>query len=66
MKEQPRHHANDVDDEELIHLYCKCSPQVSLCGLYSDGDTEYIDDEGETGCVVCADLEHAMCPRCGD
>lgn len=48
---------------ELDHLFC-CDPDTALCGA-DISDTVYGAGDGETTCVVCADLEATACPRCG-
>lgn len=46
-------------DDELVHYYCECNPDIALCG-WDLTDREETDDEA--GCVVCADLEAAEAP----
>lgn len=50
-------------DPKLTHLFC-CDPDLSLCGL-DLSLTPYGMSPGEEQCVVCVDLEDAVCPRCG-
>lgn len=51
-------------DDDLIHVSCECSVTLALCGGELNGEPldEAPDDEM---CVVCLDLEHQPCPRCG-
>ena len=46
----------------LDHLYC-CDPDTALCGT-DISDTPELFDDGETTCVVCADLadDDCTCP----
>ncbi|MFF0597868.1 hypothetical protein [Streptomyces antibioticus] len=50
-----------ADDE--VHVVC-CNPDVALCGTDVAG-LPWGDGDEETTCIVCRDLEHQNCPRCG-
>lgn len=53
------------DHDELDHLFCECSPDISLCGTDIEDDPVIPDDEEpEQLCVVCEDLDENGCPRC--
>lgn len=43
------------------HIYCECSPDVTLCGLPAD---EMEETDRQPTCVVCADLDEYVCERC--
>ena len=52
--------------ETLDHIYCPCDPNLGLCGWDL---TDYIEVEASDNgddCIVCAELDLAPCPRCGD
>lgn len=50
------------DEGDLVHVFCKCSPDLGLCSTELHGPV--IDDfDTEEGCVVCIDM--TVCPRCG-
>lgn len=58
----------EYTDEDEVHVYCPtCDPHAlrALCGTVIDGGEFVEDDEGDTTCVVCADLEWLPCSRCG-
>lgn len=54
-----------VDDDQVSHIACACSPNVNLCGLrqefhgFTDGPLP------SNACVVCVDLDDLPCERCG-
>jgi len=50
-----------ADDE--THVVC-CNPDTALCGT-DVADGSWVEDDVETTCVVCRDLEGQDCPRCG-
>lgn len=50
-------------DDEMVHLFCQCSPERALCG--KDLSTATLCDE-ETECIVCAEFERVPCERCGE
>lgn len=49
--------------QSLNHIYC-CDPDAALCG--ADVSTHPEVDLSEADCVVCVDLEDAICPTCGE
>lgn len=51
--------------EDIDHLICECSPDVSLCGLDVSGVPIVDDDNDDDLCLVCEDLEHIPCVVCG-
>jgi hypothetical protein len=67
--EAPASNAADqaTDDGCIIHVVCTaCDPDLALCGEDMTGDefggpVDGVDSE----CVVCIDLEHLPCERCG-
>lgn len=53
-------------DDDLDHLFCCCSPDLALCGTDISDEPVCEDDEDQDNpCVVCVDLEAAICSRCG-
>lgn len=50
-------------DDDMIHVVCKCSLDVALCGKNMT-NRPWADGE-EIGCVVCAQLDDLPCGRCG-
>lgn len=48
----------------VVHVFCDCSPHVTLCGL--DEEMPFVETEEDPGCVVCDDLEPQPCGRCGE
>jgi len=47
--------------QEISHIYCCRDPDRLLCGM--DGSNIPFNEESETTCVVCCDLEGApFCP----
>lgn len=51
--------------ESMTHVYCYCDENLALCGTDITGWQEAEDDE-DTECVVCLDLEDQPCERCGE
>lgn len=52
-------------DGDLDHVTCRCSEDLSLCGIDMTG-APWVDDEDDgLICVVCADLSPVPCPKCG-
>lgn len=47
--------------DDLDHIYC-CDPNIALCGTDISDQPE--DDNAEGTCVVCLDLEFALCRLC--
>lgn len=50
--------------DDLVHVACDCDPDTALCGTDVTGQG-WDDDDVETTCVVCRDLEYQPCARCG-
>lgn len=54
-------------DDDLSHIFCDCSPEVSLCGLdISDQPTAEELGDDELLCVVCDYEEEYVCQFCGE
>ncbi|AYD81658.1 hypothetical protein SEA_KROMP_57 [Streptomyces phage Kromp] len=53
----------DQGQDDLVHVVCFCDQDTALCGTNVTG-YDWPDDEAST-CVVCRDLEHKPCNRCG-
>lgn len=54
-------------DDDISHCVCPCSEDVALCGKNVAGHKWVLDfNAQDVVCVVCADLEHSLCPRCGE
>jgi hypothetical protein len=54
----------DSGDDSFTHVVC-CNPNLALCG--SDvTDVDWVGDDVEATCVVCAELEELACTRCGE
>lgn len=58
--------STDSDDDELIHVSCKCDPDVALCGADLTGCPMIGWDDYPTpkDCLVCGELDELPCPRC--
>jgi hypothetical protein len=50
--------------DDLVHVVCICDPDTALCGTNATGH-DWLDEDEATTCVVCQDLEHKPCKRCG-
>lgn len=53
------------DDDDTIHTVCGCTPDITLCG-FDVSDAEDLGPDAEPSCIVCDDLHHQPCPRCGE
>ena len=55
-----------VPEDSLVHQYCRCSPDVSLCGTPLPDGPDWDPSMGGVICVVCDDLDRSgwPCPRC--
>ncbi len=53
--------------EPINHYFCPCDPDTSLCGIDMTDweDAGYVLSHDEDDCVVCIDLEHEPCRKCG-
>lgn len=60
-EQRPTASPSDTDDA-IVHLYCECDPNISLCGIDVTDDPEY--PSAEASCVVCIDLDEWVCERC--
>lgn len=48
--------------DAFTHVVC-CNPDIALCG--SDvADVDWVSNDAEATCVVCAELEELPCHRC--
>lgn len=56
---------NNGTSNSEVHIICICAPDVALCGADRTGVPERPYDPASITCVVCADLDHLPCPRCG-
>lgn len=54
----------DTDQVDIVHVRC-CDPFKAMCGADIDPDECRPLGPSEEDCVVCADLEWSICPRCG-
>lgn len=55
------------EDFDPCHYVCPCTPDLALCGEWSDPDEPYLPaDAAVFECLICADLAPIPCPRCGD
>lgn len=52
-------------DDQLVHLFCDCTPDDSLCGL-DISDATYNDNPADPVCVVCDDFVDEHCKECGE
>lgn len=60
---EPKSFEDGGDSDDLVHVACECSEELSLCGVDLTSEAgDFTDDEM---CVVCKDLEPQPCPRCG-
>jgi len=48
------------DDNELLHTYCDCDPDLALCGVDL---TNVSEAEDGVLCIVCEDLIDLPCRR---
>lgn len=54
------------DDDDLVHVFCRCTPNVSLCGVYEEGPCVELDAElEEDDCERCVELMMFPCLICG-
>lgn len=54
------------DEDSLDHIFCRCTPDLGLCGADLAGCDESPRDSDENMlCVVCIDLEPLPCKECG-
>lgn len=56
-----------TSDDDPAHYYCRCTPDVGICGADLTGLEEADDDDGPE-CVLCVVLLEAsdgLCGRCG-
>lgn len=53
------------EGNDLVHAYCDCNENISLCGLDVTDHTEVDDWPEERDCLVCWELEKLPCERCG-
>jgi hypothetical protein len=63
----PQPHVADTDDT-WDHLFCRCYPDVALCGLDVSGWTEdgsLVEAYVCPLCVAVMDTSAGVCPRCG-
>lgn len=54
-----------TDLDELVHLFCTCSPEWSICGQDVTDDEVIEGEDSPDDCIVCVDLSALGCPRCG-
>ncbi|MFD4258198.1 hypothetical protein ACFWR9_11345 [Streptomyces sp. NPDC058534] len=54
----------DQAHDDLTHVVCYCDPNLALCGT-DVTDSDWVDEDEDTTCVVCVDLVDQPCPRCG-
>lgn len=53
------------DGDNLDHFWC-CDPDVAYCGSdISDATERDFDEDAEDMCVVCYDMQFAICAKCG-
>ncbi|MFI7678531.1 hypothetical protein [Actinophytocola sp. NPDC049390] len=50
-------------DEGLVHVFCDCDENVSMCGAPLTGPI--IDHPTDDDCPLCVLIEDDPCPRCG-
>lgn len=58
-------HLDALQDEDPVHLFCCCSPNVSMCGEDAS-DYETVDfDDFDSECERCKDIAKEPCILCG-
>lgn len=65
--DKPAPQDTEDDDLGILHVACPCDDgATALCGTdVSAAEWGDEDTEEETECVVCAELAHLPCPKCG-
>lgn len=64
-----------AEDDDVMHIVCHCSEDVTYCGMYMPGPMSTNETADDEWCPECCDVQDSMeeacpwgcrCEECGD